>query len=68
VEIEDVVTAAVLDVQGDPKSLREVQSRPDWLSWKGAMDRKIQSLQQAGTWETVPCPLGKNIVGCKWVY
>jgi len=67
-EIEDAVAAAVLDAQGDLKSLREAQSCPDWLSWKGAMDREIQSLQQAGTWETVLRPPGKNIVGCKWVY
>jgi len=67
-EIEDAVTAAVLDAQGDLKLLCKVQSCPDWLSWKGAMDCEIQSLQQAGTWETVLCPLGKNIVGCKWVY
>jgi len=40
-EIEDAVAAAVLDAQGDLKSLREAQSCPDWLSWKGAMDRKI---------------------------
>jgi len=32
------------------------------------MDHKIQSLQQAGTWETVPHPPGKNIISCKWVY
>jgi len=67
-EIEDVVAATVLDAQEDPKSLCEVQSCPDWLSWKEAMDREIQSLQQAGTWETVPRPPGKNIVSCKWVY
>ena len=32
------------------------------------MDCEIQSLEQASTWETVPCPADKNVVGCKWVY
>jgi hypothetical protein len=32
------------------------------------MDRKINVLEQAGTWTTVPCPTDKNIVGCKWVF
>jgi len=67
-EIEEAIAAAVQDAEGDPRSFQEVQSHSDWPCWKDAMDCKIQSLQQAGTWETVPCPPDKNIVGCKWVY
>jgi hypothetical protein len=59
---------AIQDAQGDPKSLNEVQLHLDWPSWEKAMGSKIDMLQHAGTWETVPCPAGKNIVGCKWVY
>ena len=32
------------------------------------MDKEIVTLEQAGTWETVLCPLGKNVVGSKWVF
>ena len=32
------------------------------------MDREIETLEKAGTWKTVPCPPGKNVVGCKWVF
>jgi Reverse transcriptase (RNA-dependent DNA polymerase) len=32
------------------------------------MDREMSTLEQAGTWETVPRPQNKNIVGSKWVY
>jgi len=67
-EIEDAVAAAVVDVQGDPKTLCKAQSCSDWHSWKEAIDREIQSLQQASTWETVLRPPNKNIVSCKWVY
>jgi hypothetical protein len=59
---------AIQDAQGDPKSLNEVQSCSDWPSWDKAMGSEINMLQCVGTWETVPCPAGKNIIGCKWVY
>ena len=67
-EIEEAIAAAVQDAEGDPRSFREAQSCSDWPCWKDVMDREIKSLQQAGTWETVPHPPDKNIVGCKWVY
>ena len=31
------------------------------------MDKEIDALERAGTWETVPRPKDKNVVGCKWV-
>jgi len=67
-DVEEAAAAAVQVAGGDPKSLREVQSRSDWPSWKEAMDHELSTLQQAGTWETVPCPKDKNVVDCKWVY
>jgi Reverse transcriptase (RNA-dependent DNA polymerase) len=32
------------------------------------MEREIETLECAGTWETVPCPEGKNVIGSKWVF
>ena len=32
------------------------------------MDREMKTLEDAGTWETVPRPTGRNIVGSKWVF
>ena len=37
----------------------------DW--WKEAMKSKYSSLIKNDTWELVPPPEGKNIVGCGWV-
>jgi hypothetical protein len=68
VDIEEAAAAAVQAAGGDPKSLREVQSCSDWLRWKEAMDCELTTLQQAGTWETVPHLTDKNVVNCKWVY
>ena len=54
--------------EGDPKSLSEARSRADWLDWKAAMDRELETLEKAGTWRTVSRPEGKNIIGSKWVF
>jgi hypothetical protein len=64
---EQAIVAAIQEVKGDPKSLREAQSQSNWPWWKEAMDKEIDALEQAGTWETVPCPKDKNVVRSKWV-
>jgi len=65
---EEVITATIQEAEGDPKTVQEAWSRSNWPKWKEVMDRKIGSLEHAGTWTTIPCPHGKNIVGCKWVF
>ena len=65
---DDMIAAAIVDADNDPKTLAEARSRPDWPRWKEAMDREIVTLEKAGTWDTVPRPAGKNIVGSKWVF
>ncbi|KAL4388867.1 hypothetical protein GQ457_09G025600 [Hibiscus cannabinus] len=36
--------------------------------WQKAMDEEIMALQRNKTWEVVSLPLGKQAIGCKWVY
>jgi hypothetical protein len=67
-DFNDIITAAIHDAQGDPKSLDEVQLCSDWPSWEKAMGSEIDMLWCMGTWETVLHLTGKNIIGCKWVY
>ncbi len=62
------ITAALEDMQEDPKTLHQAHSRSDWQRWKEAMDKEMETLQQAGMWATVPRPHDKNIVGSKWVF
>jgi hypothetical protein len=64
----NLIATAIKEVEGNPKSVKEAQSHSNWPRWKKAMDRKIDVLEQAGTWTTIPCPTDKNIVGCKWVF
>jgi hypothetical protein len=46
-------------------TLKEVRSRSDWPSCSGRnqwrLDREMDTLNQASTWESVPRPAGKNI-------
>nr|XP_009757950.1 PREDICTED: uncharacterized protein LOC104210695 [Nicotiana sylvestris] len=36
--------------------------------WRQAMIGEMTALHTSGTWELVPLPSGKSIVGCRWVY
>jgi hypothetical protein len=63
-----IAAAAALDTDGDLHSISDAQSHSNWPHWKEAMDKEIQMLEEAGTWETVPCPADQNIVGSKWVF
>jgi histone deacetylase 1/2 len=36
--------------------------------WQSAMQEEINALHAQGTWDLVPLPHAKNLVGCKWVY
>ncbi|KAF5951184.1 hypothetical protein HYC85_009128 [Camellia sinensis] len=36
--------------------------------WVQAMEDELFALQKTSTWELVPLPACKNLVGCKWVY
>ncbi|WJZ85527.1 hypothetical protein VitviT2T_005055 [Vitis vinifera] len=32
------------------------------------MNEDMKSLKKNETWELIECPLGKNSVGCRWIY
>jgi hypothetical protein len=68
IEIDTTMAAAAHDTNDDLRSVSEARSRPNWPEWQRAMEHKIETLECAGTWETVPRPKDKNIVGSKWVF
>ena len=37
-------------------------------SWRRAMEEELQALAQDHTWDLVPLPQGKHVVGNRWVY
>lgn len=67
-ECEDLFEAAITEFKDDPKTITQAHSRIDWPKWQEAMDKEIITLEKAGTWITVPRPIGKNIVSSKWVF
>ena len=48
-----------------PKTVHEALSHQ---GWKQAMIDEMVALESNHTWELVPPPLGKSVVGCKWVF
>ncbi|KAI5323882.1 hypothetical protein L3X38_032955 [Prunus dulcis] len=49
----------------EPSSFKAASQSPEWQS---AMREEIEALHAQGTWDLVPLPAHKNLVGCKWVY
>ena len=48
--------------------LRNVREAMLSAEWKKAMDEEMEALEQSNTWEMVPLPVGKKIVGSWWVF
>ncbi|CAL2270407.1 unnamed protein product [Prunus armeniaca] len=48
-----------------PNSVTKALEDP---KWKEAMNEEMQALQKNVTWELMPLPHGKKIVGCRWIY
>ncbi|XP_014490788.1 uncharacterized protein LOC106753484 [Vigna radiata var. radiata] len=48
-----------------PKNVKEALDLP---GWRQVMIAELQALDHSSTWELVPLPPGKKVVGCRWVY
>ena len=40
----------------------------DWEKWEVVIVAKLRSLDDVEMWRVVECPIGMNVVGCKWVF
>jgi transposase InsO family protein len=49
----------------EPPTYQLASKYPQWCT---AMNEEFSALQRQHTWSLVPPPIGKNIVGCKWVF
>ena len=48
-----------------PNNVHEALSHPGWRS---AMVEEIQALDDNGTWNLIQLPVGKKVIGCRWVF
>lgn len=51
-----------------PKSYRDIENSPDKDNWWKAVDEELKSHQTNKTFDIVPNPGNRNIIGCKWVF
>ncbi|PNX59082.1 hypothetical protein L195_g051235, partial [Trifolium pratense] len=60
---------AAKEVQdSEPKNFREAFESIDGKFWLEAMNEEMLSLEKNHTWELVPLPKKKRVVGSKWVF
>jgi Reverse transcriptase (RNA-dependent DNA polymerase) len=52
----------------EPRTLKEVQFRPDFALWQQSMDEEMNSLLSMGVYEIVPTPPHARALDCRWVF
>ena len=52
----------------EPKTVHEALNGEQSSRWREAMESEYSSLLKNDTWDLVPPPEGKNIVGSRWVF
>jgi hypothetical protein len=61
--------ADFLQVDPEPRSIKECQKRSDWNKWKNTIDAELASLYKRDVFSAVmPTPRGIFHVGYKWVF
>ena len=49
----------------EPETFTQVGKDPQWVK---AMEEEMSQIEKNETWESVPRPKDKNIIGTKWVF
>jgi hypothetical protein len=49
----------------EPSSFEEANKDEHWIK---AMDEELDQIEKNDTWELVPRPKNKNVIGTKWVF
>ena len=49
----------------EPKNFEEASEDEDWVK---AMNEELDHIEKNNTWELVPRPVDKNVIGSKWVF
>ena len=49
----------------EPRSIQEACKDENWVN---AMNEELDQIEKNQTWELVPRPKNKNVIGTKWVF
>ena len=49
----------------EPKNFNEASEDVNWLK---SMNEELDQIEKNNTWELVPRPVDKNVIGSKWVF
>ena len=66
-DIGPAINSTIINTE-DPRTLKKACMHSDWPKWQEAMNKEMDTLLKASTWDTVDRPPGKNIVSSKWVF
>jgi hypothetical protein len=66
---EELYTAEDLTADGNkPSNINEAWNGKNGTEWKKAAESEYKSLIDNRTWDRVPPPEDKNVIGSKWVF
>ena len=51
-----------------PNTYKQAMSSPNHEQWAAAMDKEYNSLIENDTWDLVPLPPGKEVIGGRWLF
>ncbi|CAI7907228.1 unnamed protein product [Closterium sp. NIES-53] len=57
-----------VEMPGEPATLKEALEISDAEEWKKAMESKLKSIEEIGTWELVELPEGRKAITSKWLF
>ena len=52
----------------EPNNIKQAWQNEHGKQWHDATDSEFESLVEAKTWDLVPLPKNKNVVGSKWIF
>ena len=62
------IATHICEVTKSPVCYQEAIAGPDKEKWETTMKTETISLRENDVWDLVELPVGKKVVGCKWVY
>lgn len=64
-QVNYALMAFVMEAELEPQKFGDGKGHS---AWQKAMESEIRSIEKNATWDLVDKPIGKNIVGTKWIY